>query len=534
MVSIIHLEDNPLDHKLVRAHLAADGLHVALVRVEAEADYRAALAADADVDLILADYNLPQFDGLSALRLAAAARPGVPVIIISGAMGEQAAVDVLKAGATDYILKDHLDRLAPSIRRALREAQDRRAAERAEMDVRQAKEAAEAAREAAEAANRAKDHFLAVLSHELRTPLTPTLTTIQSMEADPALPAEFRESVEMIRRNVELEVRLIDDLLDLTRVSRGKLELNLQRTDAHDVLRQATAICDSDLRGKQLALTTDLCAAATAVRADPARLQQVLWNLLKNAVKFTPVGGRVHVRTFNEDGPGTEPGGSAAGSPSRSFGVEVTDTGIGIEPAVLARIFDAFEQGGKQITRQFGGLGLGLAISRALAEQHGGTLTAASGGAGRGATFTLRLPVTVAEPEPAPARAAGHVCRPDDLHGCQVLLVDDHIDTARAMGRLLKRWGCLVQTADTVASALKAADAVKPDILISDIGLPDGSGLDLIRQLIARHPVRGIAVSGFGMEDDLARSRAAGFMEHLVKPVDVNRLEQTVRRVVSS
>ncbi len=530
MVSILHLEDNPSDHKLARAHLSADGLHTAITRVETEADFRAALSADADVDLILCDYNLPQFNGLSALMLARAARPGVPVIIVSGAMGEQAAVDILRAGATDYILKDHLDRLAPAVRRALREAQDRRAAQRAEQDVRHAKEVAEQAREAAEAANRAKDHFLAVLSHELRTPLTPTLTTIQSMESDPNLPAEFRESVEVIRRNVELEVRLIDDLLDLTRVSRGKLELNLQRTDGHEVLRQAIAICDSDLRGKQLALTLELGAESTIVGADPARLQQIFWNLLKNAVKFTAVGGSVHVRTYDH---ATGPSGPAAGSPACQFAVDITDTGIGIEPAVLAKIFDAFEQGGKEITRQFGGLGLGLAISRALAEQHGGTLAAASGGAGQGATFTVQLPVAaaVAASTAVPTPADG--CSADHLVGCRVLLVDDHIDTARAMGKLLQRWGCIVQTADTVASALKAADAVRPDVLVSDIGLPDGSGLDLIRQLLARHPVRGIAVSGFGMEEDVARSRAAGFLEHLVKPVDVKRLEQMVRRVAA-
>ncbi len=518
MTSIIHLEDNPKDHKLVRAQLALDGLHAAVLRVETEAEFRAALAADADVDLVLADYNLPQFDGLAALRISAAARPGVPVIVISGAMGDQAAVDVLKAGATDYVLKDHLDRLVPAVRRALREAQDRRVAERAVRDVR-------AARDQAEAANRAKDHFLAVLSHELRTPLTPTLTTIQSMEADPALPAEFREQVEMIRRNVELEVRLIDDLLDLTRVSRGKLELNLQRVDAHDVLRQAVAICGSDLRGKQLTLSTDLCATAPAVRADPARLQQVFWNLVKNAVKFTPAGGRVHVKTHNE----------TQGEACR-FVVQVSDTGIGIEPAVLGRIFDAFEQGGQSITRQFGGLGLGLAISRALAEQQGGTLAAASDGSGQGATFTLTLPsaaaVAATPGDPAPAQGCGG--DPDALQGCRVLLVDDHVDTARAMARLLRRWGCSVQTADTVAGALAAAAAVRPDVLISDIGLPDGSGLDLIRQLLARHPVRGIAVSGFGMEEDVTRSRAAGFVEHLVKPVDVNRLEQTVRRVIEA
>ena len=518
MTSILHLEDSPLDHKLVVARLRADGLTFDARRVETEADYRDALSRF-PADLILADYSLPQFDGLTALQLATAACPNVPFIVVSGAMGEQAAVDILRAGATDYVLKEHLDRLFPAVRRAVREAQHRQARHVAEQQVRDA-------RDAAEAANRAKDHFLAVLSHELRTPLTPVLTALQMMESDPqltALPAEFRDAVQMIRRNVQLEAKLIDDLLDLTRVSRGKLELNVQPTDAHESLRQVLAICDSDLRGKRLTLTTDPQADRPCVRADPARLQQILWNLVKNAVKFTPEGGRVSVTTRNVAGPAGE-----------SFEVSVADTGIGIEPAVMSRIFDAFEQGGKQITKQFGGLGLGLAISRALADQHGGSLTAASDGTGTGATFTLRMPTALAAAATPDAPAAGGG-DPDVLRGLRVLLVDDHLDTAKAMGRLLKRWGCVVQTADTVGGAVAAAAASRFDVLVSDIGLPDGSGMDLIRQLkSAGGHIHGIAVSGFGMEEDVALSRGAGFAEHLVKPVDLGRLEAAVRKVAAA
>ncbi len=520
MTSILHLEDSPLDHKLVVARLRADGLAFDARRVESEADYRDALSRF-PADLILADYSLPQFDGLSALALATAACPNVPFIVVSGAMGEQAAVDILRAGATDYVLKDHLDRLVPAVRRAVREAQHRRARHVAEQEVRDA-------RDAAEAANRAKDHFLAVLSHELRTPLTPVLTALQMMESDPqltALPAEFRDAVQMIRRNVQLEVKLIDDLLDLTRVSRGKLELNVQPTDAHESLRQVLAICDSDLRGKRLTLAVDPRADRPCVRADPARLQQILWNLVKNAVKFTPDGGRVAVVTRNVP---------ADGGTGEAFEVAVTDTGIGIDPAVMARIFDAFEQGGQQITKQFGGLGLGLAISRALAERHGGSLAAASDGTGTGATFTLRMPTAVAATATPDAPAVGG-CDPDVLRGLRVLLVDDHVDTAKAMGRLLRRWGCVVQTADTVGGAVAAAAASRFDVLVSDIGLPDGSGLDLIRQLKSTgRDIHGIAVSGFGMEEDVALSRGAGFAEHLVKPVDLGRLEAAVRTVAAA
>ncbi len=512
MTSIIHLEDNLLDHKLLTKRLEAEGLDFHIQRIETGAELTAVLQSQR-FDLLLADYSLPQFDGLAALKLVAEIKPDVPCIIVSGATGELAAVEILKAGAVDYVLKDHLDRLCPAVKRALREAQDRAARHRAEQEVREA-------RDIAEAANRAKDHFLAVLSHELRTPLTPALTAIQTMEADPALPPAFREAVQMIRRNVQLEVKLIDDLLDLTRVSRGKLELQLKPIEAHESIRQVLAICDAAIREKQLGVTFEPAASATTVLADSARFQQILWSLLKNAIKFTAEQGRIFIRTRN--------------TPGGQFEVSVVDTGIGIEPNVLNKIFDAFEQGGKQVTKQFGGLGLGLAISRALAVQHGGTLSVFSEGNGRGATFFLRMPLTQAVELPSDTPPEGESKPVNVLHACRVLLVDDHLDTARAMGKLLKIWGCHVQTANSMKSALEVAADGPFDVLISDIGLPDGSGLELMQTLSRLHPVKGIAVSGFGMEEDLQSSRDAGFAEHLVKPVDLGKLELTIRKVMSS
>jgi signal transduction histidine kinase len=511
MTSIIHLEDNPLDHKLVAARLVEDGFQFQITHVDTRQAFLEAIKT-CSPDLILGDYSLPQFDGLSALKLARQQCPNVPFIILSGAMGEIAAVEVLKAGATDYVLKDHLERLGPAVRRALDEAAERAAHQAAQRQVREA-------RDLAEAANRAKDHFLAVLSHELRTPLTPALTAIQIIEADPTLPAEFREAVQMIRRNVQLEVKLIDDLLDLTRVTKGKLELNLHPTDVHEAMRQVMGICESDLRGKRMTVQMNLNAANPTCAADPARLQQILWNILKNAVKFTDEGGQIVLSTRN--------------TPQGHFELSVADNGIGMEPEVLSRIFDAFEQGGKQITRQFGGLGLGLAISRALADQHGGSLHGSSEGLGKGSVFTLSLPVTKRSPA-ASAKPGSNGQVSDTLAQCRILLVDDHLDTARAMGKLLRQWGCDVQIADSVASALKAADANPFDVLISDIGLPDGSGIDLMRQLRTRNPVRGIAVSGFGMDEDLRQSKSAGFCEHLVKPIDLDKLQTTLRRVLAT
>ncbi len=429
--------------------------------------------------------------------------------------------------------------------------------QRAKAEADHARELAEAQQRVAEAANQAKDHFLAVLSHELRTPLTPVLSTVQAMESDPLLPPDLRDSLDMIRRNVELEARLIDDLLDLTRISKGKLELHLQTVDAHETLATALDICRSDILDKGLKLEIDLAARQFHVRADSARLHQVFWNLVKNAVKFTPAGGTIYVSTRNEGRQesgvegresgvrveGSERGGAngelsvAPDSRLLAHGtehlvVEVRDTGIGIETSVLPRIFDAFEQGERSITRKFGGLGLGLAISKALIDMLGGRLTAASPGRGRGATFGVDLAVTKAPTGPANSRKPAYGASPQsDL---RILLVDDHLDTALAMRKLLERLGYRITIANTLADALVSYREYPVDLVISDIGLPDGSGLELIRLLKEQRPVTGIALSGFGMEEDVRKSKEAGFYEHLTKPVNFQRLHALIRAATAS
>ena len=379
----------------------------------------------------------------------------------------------------------------------------------------QAERAIQLAREEAEAANRGKDQFLAVLSHELRTPLMPVLTTAQLMEADEGLSREQREQMAMIRRNVQLEARLIDDLLDVNRISRGKLELHLRAVDLHDKMGLVVAMCRHHIQAKELKLSVQEDAAVHHVEGDAARLQQVLWNLLTNAIKFTPAGGVIAIRSAN----------TTAGRVS----VVVEDTGVGIAPEALPRIFDAFEQGGKDVTRKFGGMGLGLAISKSLAEMHGGTLMAQSEGPGKGATFTLELPAIAAE-ESDEYRERGTQAALDLRH-MRVLLVEDHRDTAKIMAGLLRRYGCEVRIAESVASALELGEAEPFDLLISDIGLPDGSGVEVMRRLAEIHRIKGIALSGYGMQEDIRRSKDAGFAAHLTKPVDVSVLEETLRGI---
>ncbi len=386
-----------------------------------------------------------------------------------------------------------------------------------------AKIIAEQAKADAEEASRAKDHFLAVLSHELRTPLTPVVAAVSMLQKQCRGDEATAEMLEMVRRNVEMEARLIDDLLDVTRIVRGKVELNMERVPLCEVIRRTVEVCRSDIEARQLRFIVDTDAASACfIHADAGRLQQAFWNLLKNAVKFTPQGGCVGIRCGREE---------------EMVAVEVMDSGEGIDPAALPHIFNAFEQGGARVTRQFGGLGLGLTITRGLVELHGGSIEAHSDGMGKGAIFRVRLPLLpdseASTPAMEPPESASECDRPGMR--LRILLVEDHGDTARIMWRLLTAEGHLVHMAGDVAAALGLAASHTFDLLISDLGLPDGSGDDLMRSLRGRGLlVPGIAVSGYGQEEDVRRSRESGFAEHLTKPVDVGRLRGIIARVAGT
>jgi PAS domain S-box-containing protein len=387
----------------------------------------------------------------------------------------------------------------------------------------------ERARAAAEAMNTAKDQFLATLSHELRTPLTPVLAVISGLEQSDRLSSEIRDDFVMMRRNIELEARLIDDLLDLTRISRGKLELDRHDLDLRAVLEHAVQTsCGEEIASGRRGVELDLAAADHRLWGDGPRLTQVFWNLLNNAVKFTPEGGTVRVRS------------RAEGDGAQRLVVEVSDTGVGIEPEVLPRIFDAFEQGEVSVTRRFGGLGLGLAITKAIVGLHGGDITALSEGRDRGATFVVSLPVG---PRPL------HLPAPDERReeaasvpqpARRILLVEDHADTAEALAELLRGRGHEVTVAGSVERALATAEEMAKsgpdalDLVISDLGLPDGSGQELMRELASRFGLHGIALSGYGMEEDVRRSHEAGFDRHLTKPVNLQALESAIQQVAGA
>jgi CheY-like chemotaxis protein/anti-sigma regulatory factor (Ser/Thr protein kinase) len=361
-----------------------------------------------------------------------------------------------------------------------------------------------------------------VLSHELRTPLTPALAA-SSYLADslPTLsPAEFAEELDIIRRNIQLEARLIDDLLDLTRISRGKIELHLVEADAHALIRAAVTMAAQQTAEKRLTISTSLAASEHHIHADPVRLQQVFWNLVNNAVKFTGAGGHITIATRND-----QPG---------RFEFEIVDSGIGIDPERKESLFKAFEQGERAVTRQFGGLGLGLAIAKSLVELHHGSIAVESAGRDQGATFRVTLAVL---PKAAPVERQQSRTPDPARRPLRILLVEDHEDTRRTLEHILAHSGHHVSPVDSVRPAIDLLRSEIFDAVLSDIGLPDGSGYEVMtaarRHQLTRHghALTGIALTGFGMEEDVRRSKEAGFDLHLTKPIDFAELRDALARL---
>lgn len=376
------------------------------------------------------------------------------------------------------------------------------------------------ANKALEAANLAKDHFLAALSHELRTPLTPVLATLTSWEASDELPGVFLADIQMLRRNVELEARLIDDLLDLNRIVKGKLSLNLELVDAHELVQSVVTMLRSEINAKQLNVSIDLNAARHYVKADSARLQQVFGNILNNATKFSMPGGHISIATADD-------------TQGRLI-LKFKDDGIGMTPEIIDRLFQPFEQGGTDINRRYGGLGLGMAISKALVEIHAGVISAQSQGPGQGAEFTVTLPSIHASTVKLPATTDESRASARNPQGINILLVEDHKDSAEVMSRLLRAKGYSVETCSTVAEALKIASERHFNLILSDIGLPDGNGIDLIRQIREHSPIPAIALTGFGTDQDISRYKEAGFDAHLTKPVNIQKLEMLINQFFSN
>ncbi len=376
------------------------------------------------------------------------------------------------------------------------------------------------------AASKAKDDFLAALSHELRAPLNPVLLVASDGAINDAFDPAAREAFSFIEKNALLEARLIDDLLDITRIEHRKLPLERRPLDVHDAIRDAIVTVRQDISERGIELQLDLQAKQTTVFGDEVRIRQVFWNVLKNAVKFTEAGGTVRVRS------------QVAGD---EIVVEVIDSGIGMEPHEVTQLFAAFAQGDHAKpggSHRFGGLGLGLAISHRLLDLHGGAIEASSDGRNQGSTFRIRLPLLRKAP-PDPVSSGSD--RPDenpsrsetvDRKAQRLLVVEDHEPTRATLERLLKSRGFVVTAVGTADAALSVASARAFDLVLSDIGLPDSDGFALMKTLRDSHGLRGIALSGYGMDSDLARGRRAGFVTHLVKPIRADVLSRALDEVL--
>jgi PAS domain S-box-containing protein len=411
----------------------------------------------------------------------------------------------------------------------VRDVSERKAAEheRAELLVR-----AQLARAEAEQANRLKDEFLSTLSHELRTPLNAILGWTRMLQSGQLPEARRAHALATIERNAHVQARLVDDILDVSRIVSGKLPLEITALDPCAIVAAAVDSVRPAAEAKGLQLHVACERDLGTVYADPGRLQQVVWNLLSNAVKFTPRGGQVEVRLRRAD---------------EQLEIEVSDTGQGIAPEFLPHVFERFRQADAGSARQHGGLGLGLAIVRHLVELHGGSVSVQSGGVDRGATFVARFPLVAAEPEAAaPAEPGARAVLPDrfvpiehepSLEGVHVLVVDDELDARELLRSLLQSCGARVSTAASADEAGHILRDARPDLLVSDIGMPGEDGIDLISRVRASGPAAGgsipaVALTAFARPEDRARALSAGFSAYLTKPVDLALLLRTLARLL--
>jgi PAS domain S-box-containing protein len=411
---------------------------------------------------------------------------------------------------------------------ASKSARDITERKRAEAERERLFAAAQASRAEAETANRMKDDFLATLSHELRTPLNAIVGWAKILRSGRADAEKMEEGLSAIDRNSQAQTQIIEDLLDISRIISGNLRLDVQRLYLPEIIEAALAAVVPAANAKEIRIHKVLDSLAGPVTGDAARLQQIVWNLVANAVKFTPKGGQVQVLLERVNS---------------HLEISVIDTGIGIKPEFLPHVFDRFRQADASTTRRHGGLGLGLAIVKQLVEMHGGSIRAKSPGEGRGATFTLMLPITAVHAErteppkasPRQSVATASFCQDGALTGLKVLVVDDEPDARQLLHRALADCQAQVAVAASAAEALAAIERFRPDVIVCDIGMPEEDGYDLIRQVRANPSTKGIpaaALTAFARPEDRKRSLLAGFQTHVAKPVDPAELTAVVASLV--
>jgi signal transduction histidine kinase len=498
--SVLLIEDNPGDARLIQEMLRRT--QRALVRLEWAEGLTTGLEllARGSVDVVLLDLSLPESQGLDTLLRVRARAPGVPVVVLTGLGDEDIGNRAVQSGAQDYLIKGQVD--GPLLVRALRYAIERG---RIEEELRRRVE------QLAEM-DRRKDEFLATLAHELRNPLAPIRNALHLLRMWGNRGPAAERVHEMMERQVRHMVRLVDDLLEVSRITRGKIELRKERVDLAAVVRSAVETSRPLIEAAHHHLAISLPPEPLILEADAIRLAQVIANLLNNAAKYTEEGGQIWLTARRE-------GGEAA--------VSVRDSGLGIPADMLPRVFDMFAQVDRTLKRSQGGLGIGLTLARTLVEMHGGRVEARSSGPGQGSEFTVRLPLAAAE---SAAGSPAHGSAPQAVGPSQqrVLVVDDNRDAADSLGMLLKYLGADAYVVYDGPSALEAVRTYRPSIVFLDIGMPGMDGHEVARQ-VRQEPefrdVKLIAMTGWGQEEDRRRSQAAGFDHHQVKPANAETLQ---------
>ncbi|HET7112338.1 MAG TPA: response regulator [Pyrinomonadaceae bacterium] len=483
-------------------------------------DEAIALLSAKDYDLVLTDLHMEGGDGLSVLNLIRRHSPLTISVVLTGFASVESAIAALQEGAYDYLVKPcDIDSMKHTIRRGVEHRRLMLAEQKARTDLEQLnldlerriiERTAELTRLNAELAeaNRAKDVFLATLSHELRTPLTPVVGWIKLLRSGNLDEKSVDQALDAIERNAWLQSRLIDDLLDTSRIATGKIHFEPKPTDLNTVVKAAIDTVRASAAAREIELSITLSSSTLVVMGEPVRLQQIAWNLLSNAIKFTEPGGKVSVTTHDE------------GPQAR---LVVYDTGIGIEPEFLPHVFDRFKQADGSTSRRHGGLGLGLAIADALAKMHGGKIEAESAGVGQGSCFTLHVELATAE-RVVPEQVVEKV---HSFNGLDVLIVEDSLDTLTLLSAVFSREGANVTTAASAAEALEHAVTKRPAVIISDIGMPDVDGYQLLQQLKVipgMDDVPAIAISGYASDEDRERALDTGYHALVPKPIDVEVL----------
>ena len=527
--TILIVEDDLGLARLVRSRLERAG-HT--VQNAATAEEGMERVSRGDIDLLVIDQRLPS--GVSGLQLyerIKAAGFEAPAILATGFSDEATLLQAIRVGVRDFVPKtaDYLNYLVPAVARVLKEVRTERELAESRVRAREAlsrqreleaeiaeRKIAEAEREKAQEAlreaDRRKDEFLAMLAHELRNPLAPIRNALEVLKLTSASPALQRQTHEMMERQVQLMVRLVDDLLDISRITRGKIELRKEPIEMAAVIARAVETARPVIEAKGHELNIEVEPNSLPVQGDLVRLGQVVANLLNNAAKYMETGGRIWLK---------------AGRERDRIVVGVRDAGIGIAPEMLPQVFDLFTQADHPPSLSQGGLGIGLTLVRRLVEMHGGKVEAYSAGLGRGSEFVITLPALPEAYAPTPKREKDGANSPAATR--RVLVVDDNVDSADSLAELLRVWGHEAKAVHNGSEALAVAPRFRPEVAILDIGMPDISGFDLACQLRQRSELDGtmfVALTGYGQEEDRRRSAEAGFQAHLVKPVDPEALRR--------